>query len=721
MKRRDFLKQAGCFVVTASVGKLTGCGDDAASTGMGDAGNTADAGTFGSDISVSFPQGVASGDPRPNSVMLWTRAEPEDGESSVMVELQVALDESFADLVVEQTLEAGLEHDHTLRVVVEALSPSTTYYYRFVSGEGESRVGRTWTAPEADDDVAVGLAWVSCQDFTSGFHGAYRRMINDDEQAAESDRVRFVLHVGDFIYETRREEFQTALDEDLERVDLIDRDGVPRTVAPFPSGGGETASGGSFAQTVDDYRHLYKSYLGDPDLQDARARWPFVCIWDDHEFSNDCWQTQANYTSEHSTDEPSQSRRVAANQAWFEYIPAILEEAEEADGVAPAAHDFRPVEVEDVRYDEGIDIDEPNNSKALGSLTIYRRLRFGRHLELVLTDNRSYRSDHALPEELTTGNPLIFQARGGLPLDVVVTLDAGNTANGGDPPASIDNFENVRRDSPPGTMLGAEQKQWFKDVMRATDATFKLWGNSVPLLRVRLDATAVDLIPKDLMLGPDAWDGYGTERRELMGFLRDEGIQNVISLSGDHHAHLAGVVHDDYDADSPTPVMVDFATAGISSAAMFTAIAGAIRSAAGEGLEALVAPILKVVNYDETQFGGERKAVPNFNALVLYGSAAANAIADSGDVAEGEALRLPGLNDHLRFVDTASQGYGLARIGADGADVTLVAIEVPVLDRGEEGARERYRASFTVPRLGDGESLVLDVPEIEGAKPFPLG
>ena len=107
-------------------------------------------------------------------------------------------------------------------------------------------------------------------------------------------------------------------------------------VPQLPSGGG--ANGGYvFAQTLDDYRALYQTFLSDPDYMAVRAKYPCIHTWDDHEFTNDCWQSMANYDNHFSLDEPSQARRYACSQAWFEYIPAML------SGVGEAM-DFTPVD-----------------------------------------------------------------------------------------------------------------------------------------------------------------------------------------------------------------------------------------------------------------------------------------------------------------------------------------------------------------------------------------
>jgi alkaline phosphatase D len=129
-----------------------------------------------------------------------------------------------------------------------------------------------------------------------------------------------------------------------------------------------------------DYRALYRGYLADPDLQDARARWPFVCMWDNHEFSWKGWQSQQNFGGVR----PAQTRKMAANQAWFEYQPARVVKA------GPAAVDrFTPPAVEDRpigRFDDhGLGL-EPGNLAAIESLKLFRALRFGANVELILTD-----------------------------------------------------------------------------------------------------------------------------------------------------------------------------------------------------------------------------------------------------------------------------------------------------------------------------------------------
>ncbi|MBK9034551.1 MAG: PhoD-like phosphatase N-terminal domain-containing protein [Myxococcales bacterium] len=200
MKRRDFLRLSGTFFAVASLGGVAACSDD--SSGSPDAGT--DAPPTGL---VLFPQGLGSGDPRETSVVLWTRAVPASGTADVPLRVEVASDAAFATIVVMQDITAGASADHTVRVVVTGLAADTIYYYRFVAA-ADSISGRTRTAPAAGADVPIRMAWVSCQDYAAGQYHAYRQMVTEDMARPEADQVRFVLHLGDFIYETRGDGFQ---------------------------------------------------------------------------------------------------------------------------------------------------------------------------------------------------------------------------------------------------------------------------------------------------------------------------------------------------------------------------------------------------------------------------------------------------------------------------------------------------------------------------------
>jgi alkaline phosphatase D len=704
MKRRDFLRSSGWFVVGAALVGIPGCGDNltpAATTVLEPRGT------------YSFPQGVASGDPRSASVVLWTRValgkDSGDTFGAISLRVQVSADADFGTLVVDEELLATQGTDHTVRVLVTELSPATGYFYRFVAGR-DVIAGQTRTAPDASADVQVNLAWVSCQDYSAGHYGAYRQLLIDDAARAEADQIHAVVHLGDMIYETRADGFQSAIDDNYQPVMLTNRDGKPRAVGAFPKGG--TRAGVTFAAAIEDYRHLYKTFLSDPDIQAARARWPFVSIWDDHEFTDDCWQSQANYTDGMSLDEGDQARRMAASQAWFEYVPVQLTGAEGVKGVASEARDFAAAKVANAPFtapNADNFVAEPNNAAAVGAITIYRSLRFGKHVELVMTDERSYRSDHAIPEDFAAAAPagLIFAPRNALPLALVNPFDQGKTANGGNPSTMVGPFPNPRVASPAGTMLGKRQKAWWKATMKGSDATWKLWGNEVTLMRVTIQKLgATDF--SDRILSGDAWDGYPTERNELMAYLRDQVIKNVVVLSGDIHASFAGTVLDDFDAATPQPVACELVAPGISSNSLFSFFEGATRG--GD-------PLLRgLITVDATAAGGAKFA-ENFNMLLLHGTNAAGTYAITKDIPTALGAADPKVNPHLKYADTNSQGYGYAKITAAQIEATIVTINRPVKAPSDAGPGVKRTASFTIPK---DNPAGMTAPGFTGAKPFPL-
>src|SRR6478735_3850081 len=258
-----------------------------------------------------YPEGVASGDPDPSSVILWTRWPFERGGRRVLT-VEVAEDDAFRRVVAKASAPVSAESDWTTRVLVGHLKPARVYWYRFTDAEGNgSRVGRTITAPLANDPRPVNFAFVSCQDVNEGKLNAYRRMIFEDERAAPAEQLGFVLHLGDFIYEVVQypEEVKTRYDRTIYEVARLPAEPHSFKVSNF-----------HLPLTVEGYRAIYKGYLHDPDLQDARARWPFVCIWDNHEFSWLGRQSMVQVGGQ--PPRPGQTVKVAANQAWFEYIPA---------------------------------------------------------------------------------------------------------------------------------------------------------------------------------------------------------------------------------------------------------------------------------------------------------------------------------------------------------------------------------------------------------------
>lgn len=691
--RRAFLKRflatAGCFAASASAVPFSpGISPAHAQSGL-----------------YRFPQGVASGDPQPDAVMLWTRVEPAIA-STAPIDLYVQLSEreDFTTIVLQQALRATTRSDYTVRFLAQGLKPDTVYFYRFFAGGDQPNfIGRTRTAPAADAERPVRFAFVSCQNYEAGFYGAYRRLVLEDEAAAPEERIDFVLHLGDFIYEVAGD-----VPEEITPARLLPA--LPDGSEPWVPDGTRPwwRRGAQAAVTLADYRHLYKTYLSDPDLQAARARFAFVNTWDDHEFTNDSWQSHDTYFGD---GEPAQKRKVAANQAWFEFVPAILTGAESVGGVGNPARDFRRARVRNAPMGEPDDtylFQGKDNLAALGSLTIYRTSTWGKVLDLVVTDTRSYRSPPVMTEEVDA-----FLDEAPLPpIRIIRTLDAGRAANGGEPPETLSygtqEIANPRRDKPAGTCLGAAQKDWFKATLKASSAAWRIWANSIPALALRLDLSKVPFADlEDGYVGTDAWQGYPGELGELMRFVREEQIPNVVSCAGDYHMHAAGRLPVDPDADDLEFAAAEFATTSISSNTVFH---GAERSTRNS------ATFRQVVVIED----GE-DLLPNWNNTLVNGMRAGMATAYTGSPMIGRVVSNRRASPGLEHMDSNAHGFSVATVEVDRMTVTFVDVGDVRKDAGPAGPPVRCRTTFTLNAWGPGGEPEPLEPSFEGEPPFPYG
>jgi alkaline phosphatase D len=567
--------------------------------------------------STYFPQSVASGDPRATSVVLWTRChDPARPNDDLELRLEVALDAEF-DVLLELaessgvTLLAEASAGGCVKVRLDGLEPGRHYFYRFIyTLEGQphrSRIGRTRTAPEPDAVENVRFGVISCQDFAGK---RYHVLAHLAQQA-----IDFVVHLGDYVYET--------VDDPSFQSPTPDRE--VRFSAPEEA---LDRAGNLAARSLGNYRDLYRTYRGDPDLQRLHELFPMIVIPDDHEFSNDCYGARANY-SEGREDELDLERRHNADRAWVEYMPVDYTEE-------PAS-----------AFDESAEF--PDN------LRIYRSFVFGRQLELVLTDLRRYRPDHLVPENALPGAVFMSerQARdllGEVPEDTVpyVDLDAEEYAatralardvassqgfepdaiaglislpwlNGVLETAGAETLElnaetlehgyayhqllkaqqytslgarylvaeapflalaKLRFEASDGaseSLLGSEQKAWFLRTLKASSRTWKVWGNEYTLMRRRIDLREVTLAPPELqtriLLTTEDWDGAPNERDALLEELG--GIPNVVAFTGDLHAFFAGTPH---AAKDERARIVEFVAGSVSSTTWLTGIERTIAS-----------------------------------------------------------------------------------------------------------------------------------------------
>ena len=320
-------------------------------------------------VSPYFPQSVASGDPKSDSIILWTRVyDAARIGSDLSIKLEVATDSAFKNIVSidgtpSKTITAKASDDGCVKVKIKGLSAKTYYYYKFsyTANNGSvncSNYGRSKTAPAVSDDTNVKFAFVSCQDYNGRYYNSYLKM-RDEE-------LDFFVHLGDYVYETTGDpSFQTTTPD--------------RTITFSDTAGAIVFNEGTptqyyAANSLSNYRDLYKTYKKDRALQAVHERFPMIAIWDDHEFTDDCYGDYATYY-DGKINEQSTQRRKDANKAWFEYMP--------------------------------IDTDVISYSDSETFMKIYRDFTFGKNLHLIMSDERSYRPDHIIPEDAFPGTVIL--------------------------------------------------------------------------------------------------------------------------------------------------------------------------------------------------------------------------------------------------------------------------------------------------------------------------
>ena len=314
--RRDLLRSAGVIAFAGAAATTAG---------------TLPAHAAAATTTAGFRHGVASGDPLPSSVLLWTRITPTPDAApgsgvgpDVTVSWEVAEDSGFLRMAARGSVRTGPARDHTVKVIPGGLKPGTAYWYRFTASGVTSATGRTRTAPAAGaavDRLRMGV--VSCANWQAGYFSAYRYL-------ADRGDLDVVLHLGDYLYEYAPGEYQA-------------RDVVVRPHDPAVE-----------MTTLSHYRRRHAQYKTDLDLQALHAAVPFVVTWDDHEFANDAWSGGAENHTE-GAEGTWATRRDASKQAYAEWMPVRFE---------PGGH-------------------------------IYRRFEFGTLASISMLDLRTYRSRQA--------------------------------------------------------------------------------------------------------------------------------------------------------------------------------------------------------------------------------------------------------------------------------------------------------------------------------------
>jgi alkaline phosphatase D len=405
-----------------------------------------------------FSEGVMSGEPTPRAITLWTRLA--DAEGKVSLDLEVATDKSFRHVVAHKRLPTSGAVNHNVKTRITGLKAHEQYYYRFATATKDGPVGRFRTALPADSLQPVRFAFWSCQDYTHGYYNAHEAMARED--------LDFVVCLGDYIYD---ETYHTVKDGTGVRDDKVGR-------AQQASG----QAGVNYvraAETLDQYREKYSLYRSDESLRKVQARFPTVMLWDDHE-------VQDNYAGgapdgglppEHHY---ARRRQAAAYKAFFETMP-----------YSPPKPD-----------------------------RIYRRLAFGRTVDLIGMDQRQYRADQ--PCDDATGVPAC---------------------------ADYDQ---------PRDLLGRTQMNWVKSQLSASKAAWKVMANEVTIMPTRVLGGA--------FFGFDSWDGYPQEREELLAHIHNQQIKDVVFVTGDIHTFIAGDVRT--AAGTGDPTAIEFVGGSVTSSGL---------------------------------------------------------------------------------------------------------------------------------------------------------
>ncbi|KAF2033950.1 phosphodiesterase/alkaline phosphatase D precursor [Setomelanomma holmii] len=308
-------------------------------------------------VKLNFTHGVASGDPYPNSVILWTRVAPENDNSNsslsvtgyaplfdhdnekyvkvskspICVEYKVAQDKSLSQVVDSGTVFTSSDVDFTIKIEAKNLKAYTTYYYQFnvCGSSNKSPIGRTKTTPHADDDItAVSIAVYSCANYPFGFFNAYGNPVRKDS-------VDYVVFLGDYIYEYKNGYYGWG--DSIGRIPQPDKE----------------------IFTLYDYRKRLATYRTDLDLVASHQAYPWIPTWDDHEVADNVYRdgsAELNNTEDSFLKDGGISvdqRKMNAVRAYFEWMP------------------IRQVDMDD-------------------NLRIWRTFSIGKLVDLLMLDTRNY-------------------------------------------------------------------------------------------------------------------------------------------------------------------------------------------------------------------------------------------------------------------------------------------------------------------------------------------
>ena len=466
LKRRKFLRNAllttgGIFLVP----NFISCKDDDDFTDE-----------IPSDLTEkNFNQGVASFDPTNSQVIIWTRYST--NENAVDLTWQIATDDSFENIVRQGEVTTDASRDYTVAIEVQDLDENQYLYYRFIQINDEtiSPIGETITFGNTTTEVKLAVA--SCSNYASGYFNVYEAISDSDADV--------VIHLGDYIYEYGESTY-----------------GSFRSPDPVTE-----------IISLDEYRTRYRQYREDEKLKELHRKKPFICVWDDHEITNDSHKTGAQ---NHQEDEGDyETRKADALQAYSEYLP--------------------------------------NTTNIIDSSVIYRNLQIGNLIDLIMLDTRISGRDQQLEYSnyyTATGfDTLSFQTD---------LLDQNRTMLGetqkswfmNEISGASSSWQIIGQQVLMGKMfIPAEMLTSFGSITAEIEATgsasaetflaFQELVTALVTIKGRMlagDPTITDAekarVTTTLPYNLDAWDGYYMEREQILASFTNK---NVVVLAGDTH------------------------------------------------------------------------------------------------------------------------------------------------------------------------------------------
>lgn len=456
-------------------------------------GSLAMASTLSGCAPAQFLHGVASGDPLQDRVVIWTRVSAYTPRDAVLVRWVVATDSRCKRIVGAGTELTDSSRDFTVKLDVTGLEPGTTYYYQFFTSSDASPIGRLRPLPTGSV-AAFNMAVLSCSNYPAGYFHVYN-------EVAKRNDVDAVLHLGDYIYEYAAGGYASA-----------DAAALGRTVVPE----NEIVS-------LSDYRQRHAQYRSDTALQAAHRQHSFICVWDDHEISNDAWR---NGAENHDEGEGSwEIRKANAIQAYYEWMPV----REPEDG-------FRE--------------------------RLYRRFTVGDLLDLHMLDTRVIGRDQQLDyanyiDPLTGAfNTTQFQADIANPNRTLLGYEQLSWLQQG-----------LASSNATWQVLGQQVLMGRMNIpapLVTFQVTFDQYAQLVQLAQTNPEALtpqqqailAAPAIPYNL----DAWDGYFVERETVLETARATD-SNLVVLAGDTHNAWAN----NLKTLSGHSVGIELATSSVSS------------------------------------------------------------------------------------------------------------------------------------------------------------